>query len=73
MARNPLAQYLRTTDTTCSELAVSLGASLSAVYRWSVGERVPGAFYASQLEQITKGKVPASCWPPPHNRRRPRR
>jgi len=49
-------------DISAKELAAKLDTSPRAVTRWRRGEGNPDGYQAGDLEQLSGGAVPASCW-----------
>lgn len=64
-----LAEYLASSDLSYTDFARIVGVTDSTVLRWAKGDRSPSAFWASQMEDASKGAVAVSSWP----RRKPRR
>ena len=63
MASNPLATYLKKNKQTAGEFARRTGLSRPTVWRIAKGERRPGLYMATMLEQATAGAVKLTDWP----------
>jgi transcriptional regulator with XRE-family HTH domain len=57
-----LRKYLQSTGLTQSALAFQLAVWPSTISSWLSGRRTPSRALALELEKVTGGQVPASCW-----------
>jgi len=52
-----LLEWMKATETSVAELALSLGVTKQAIYLWLSGENCPNAKSLLALYRLTKGKV----------------
>jgi transcriptional regulator with XRE-family HTH domain len=57
-----LDDYLKSAGKTPTSFAEEIGVSLQSVYRYTKGERIPGAEVMKKIKEITKGQVTANSF-----------
>lgn len=62
MSSEALTQWLRDSGTSQIGLSARISASRGSISRWASGERRPSVAYATRIEDVTGGAVPATSW-----------